>query len=249
MFFVLLKKIIIILAKYVEACKFGGGQLFVTLFTIFVGVFFCVIAPLNFTLGTRYSLEIVNYSNFYYIIIFLLGVIFTCCFIVTLVVGRLNIKNQNKKVYYFKPFYFVLVLVITLFIFISIFAFEAFYYALPAADGVYESAVIFNTFKLHKLVVITDSHPFYLEIKQFIQPKGSNYGFYSFDVLPPNTKYSSEYNSYLSSDVDALINRLEKEREATRLKLEREYHTKMIRRIGISLTIGLWIVGLLLKNC
>jgi len=247
MIYVFLKRIILILIIHAGACKFKG-QLFVTLFSIVMGGFFFVVVPLNSILGISYSLEIINYNNFYFMVLVLIEVLLTCYFLLALFIGWLNLSNYSKKeVYYFRTFYFVIIAVTIFFVYITIFAIDAFYYALPT-NSIYESSIILDTFKLHKLVVITDSHPFYPQIKQFLQPKGADHGFYNFDVLPPNKKYSGEYNAYLASDVDELVKRLEEERELNRLKAEREYHTRMIRKIGISLTIGLWIVGWVLRN-
>jgi len=239
-----LKQIIVDLAKYVKACNFGGGQLFVTLLIIFLGGFFFVVVPLNFILGASYCLEIVDYNNFYFIIFLIIKVFFILCFVLILIIGWLNV--ENKKVYYFKPFYFAVIIIILFFVCVVMFIIEVLN-TLPVVDGSYESSVIFNTFRLHKLVVIADSHPYFAEIKQSIQPKGADHGFYSFDVLPSNTKYTGEHSPYLSSDVDTLIDRIEKEKELNRLRLERDYHLKMVRRIGYSLTFGLWAIGWLLR--
>lgn len=247
MIYVFLKRIILILITHAGACNFKG-QLFVTLFSIVMGGFFFVVVPLNFILGISYSLEIINYNNFYFMVLVIIEVLLTCYFLLALFIGWLNLSNYSKKeVYYFRTFYFVIIAVTIFFVYIIIFSVDAFYYALPT-NSIYESSVILDTFKLHRLVVITDSHPFYPQIKQFLQPKGADHGFYSFDVLPPNKKYSGEYNAYLASDVDELVKRLEEERELNRLKAEREYHTRMIRKIGITLTIGLWVVGWVLRN-
>lgn len=247
MIYVFLKRIILILITHAGACRFKG-QLFATLFSIVMGSFFFVVVPLNSILGISYSLEIINYNNFYFTVLIIIEVLLTCYFLLALFIGWLNLTNYSKKeVYYFRTFYFVIIAVTIFFVYIIIFAIDAFYYASPT-NSIYESSVILDTFKLHKLVVITDSHPFYSQIKQFLQPKGADHGFYSFDVLPPNKKYGGEYNAYLASDVDELVKRLEEERELNRLKAEREYHIRMIRKIGISLTIGLWIVGWVLRN-
>jgi len=236
-----------ILVIYAGACNFKG-QLFVTLFSIIIGGFFFIVIPLNSILGTSYSLEVINYNNLYFMILVMVEILLTCYLFLALFIGWLNLKNYSKKeTYYFRTFYFVIIAVTVFFVYIIIFAIDAFYYALPTGS-IYESSVILDTFKLHKLVVITDSHPFYPQIKQFLQPKGADHGFYNFDVLPPNKKYSGEYNAYLASDVDELVKRLEEERARNRLKAEREYHTRMIRKIGISLTLGLWVVGWVLRN-
>ena len=248
MFFLALKILISTLLEYAKACKFGGGrgQLFLTIFAIFFGGFFFVVVPLNFILGTSYSLEIVNYDNFYFIISSLFKIFFFFSFSLMLVIGWFNIKEKEKKSYYFKPFYFVIIIIVLLFICIVAFAVEAFFYVLPTIG---EDGVIFNTFKLHKLVVITDSHPFYLEIKQHMQPKGAEHGFYNFDVLPSNTKYIGEYNFYVSDDVNLLIDRIEEEKRIARL-IEglRSYNRILNITIVVAGSIDVILVLLILKQ-
>lgn len=252
MFFLALKIIIGILVEYAKACKFGGGrgQLFVTLFAIFFGGFFFVVVPLNFILGTSYSLEIVNYDNFYFIISSLFKIFSFSCFALVLIIGWLNTKTKAKKIYYFKPFYFVIIIVALLFICIVAFAAEAFLYVLPVIDGACGDGVIFNTFKLHKLVAITDSHPFYLEINQYLQPKGGERGFYNFDVLPSNTKYIGEYNFYVSDDVDLLIDRIEEEKRLAHLMDEklRFYDRVLNITIAVAGSIDVLLILIILKQ-
>jgi hypothetical protein len=248
MVYIFLKEILITLSRYFGACRFEG-QLFLTLLSIVVGGFFFIVVPLDLIFGFNYSLEIVNYNNLYFIILLSIDILLTCYLLLIFIIGWLNLNSHSDRVYYFRTFYFILIAIILFFIYIIIFYIEVFYFASPfSSNNAYESSVIFDTFKLHRLVVITDSHPFYAEIKQFLKPGGAEHGFYSFDILPQNKRYTGEYSSYLASDVDSLVERLEKERELRRLEAERNYHIRMIRKIGISLTIGLWVLGWILRN-
>jgi hypothetical protein len=248
MVYLFLKEILTILSRYAGSCRFEG-QLFLTLFSIIVGGFFFIVVPLDLTFGFSYSLEIVNYNNLYFIVLVTIEILLTCYLLLIFIIGWLNLNSYGDKVYYFRTFYFILIAIVLLFIYIIVFYIEVFYYAPPfSSSDAYESSVIFDTFKLHRLVVITDSHPFYTEIKQFLRPGGVDHGLYSFDILPQNIRYSGECNSYLASDVDALVERLEEERKLRRLEAERDYHIRMIRKIGISLTIGLWALSWVLRN-